>query len=67
MIKTVSMQASTYADLPHKFEAGTPHIAGVIGLGAASRLYEFTIDIDAAVANIRTGQLLSYANATCCR
>ncbi|MBI4406888.1 MAG: SufS family cysteine desulfurase [Candidatus Kerfeldbacteria bacterium] len=35
MIRTVTLQHSTYADLPHKFEAGTPNIAGVIGLGAA--------------------------------
>jgi cysteine desulfurase / selenocysteine lyase len=35
MIKTVSFEQSTYAGLPHKFEAGTPSIADVIGLGAA--------------------------------
>lgn len=35
MIKTVTLEKSTYNDLPHKFEAGTPNIAGVIGLGAA--------------------------------
>lgn len=35
MIRTVSFEGSTFADLPHKFEAGTPHIAGGIGLGAA--------------------------------
>jgi cysteine desulfurase/selenocysteine lyase len=35
MIRTVSFDKSTYAGLPYKFEAGTPHIAGVIGLGAA--------------------------------
>lgn len=35
MIKTVSFEKTIYNDLPHKFEAGTPHIAGVIGLGAA--------------------------------
>jgi cysteine desulfurase/selenocysteine lyase len=35
MIRTVSFEKSTYADLPAKFEAGTPNIAGVIGLGAA--------------------------------
>ncbi len=35
MIQTVSFEKSTYADLPHKFEAGTPHIAGAIGLGIA--------------------------------
>lgn len=35
MIKTVSFEKTTYADLPHKFEAGTPNIAGVIGFAAA--------------------------------
>jgi len=35
MIRTVSLQQSTWNDLPYKFEAGTPNIAGVIGLGAA--------------------------------
>ena len=35
MIRTVSFDGSTYAELPGKFEAGTPNIAGVIGLGAA--------------------------------
>lgn len=35
MIRTVSFEKTTYADLPAKFEAGTPNIAGVLGLGAA--------------------------------
>lgn len=35
MISTVTTTDSTWAELPHKFEAGTPNIAGVIGLGAA--------------------------------
>ncbi|WP_372882095.1 aminotransferase class V-fold PLP-dependent enzyme [Psychromonas sp.] len=35
MIKTVSFEKTTYNQLPFKFEAGTPNIAGVIGLGAA--------------------------------
>jgi cysteine desulfurase / selenocysteine lyase len=35
MIRTVTFERSTWADLPHKFEAGTPHIAGAIGLAAA--------------------------------
>ncbi|MCL4150510.1 UNVERIFIED_CONTAM: hypothetical protein GTU68_060602, partial [Idotea baltica] len=34
MIKVVRFDKSTYSDLPHKFEAGTPNIAGGIGLGA---------------------------------
>jgi cysteine desulfurase/selenocysteine lyase len=35
MIKTVSFDGSTFADIPHKFEAGTPAIAEVIALGRA--------------------------------
>ena len=35
MIRTVSFEKSTYAGLPYKFEAGTPAIAEIIGLGAA--------------------------------
>ncbi|MFC7048043.1 cysteine desulfurase [Emcibacter nanhaiensis] len=35
MIRSVTFEKTTYNDLPHKFEAGTPHIAGGIGLGAA--------------------------------
>ena len=35
MIATVTLEKSTYAEIPHKFEAGTPHIEGVIGFGAA--------------------------------
>ncbi len=35
MILSVSFEHTEYNELPYKFEAGTPHIAGVIGLGAA--------------------------------
>lgn len=35
MIKTVTFEKTTYNELPHKFEAGTPNIAGGIGLGIA--------------------------------
>lgn len=35
MIKKVSFKETTFGDLPHKFEAGTPNISGVIGFGAA--------------------------------
>ena len=37
MILTVSFEKTTYNQLPWKFEAGTPHISGAIGLGAAIR------------------------------
>jgi cysteine desulfurase/selenocysteine lyase len=35
MIRDVGFEGTTFADLPHKFEAGTPHIAGSVALGAA--------------------------------
>jgi cysteine desulfurase/selenocysteine lyase len=35
MIRSVTLEGSTWNDLPYKFEAGTPNIAGAIGLGAA--------------------------------
>ena len=35
MIKEVRFEGTTFADPPHKFEAGTPNIAGFVGLGAA--------------------------------
>ncbi|MBL1142974.1 MAG: cysteine desulfurase [Proteobacteria bacterium] len=59
MIQTVSMTKSTFNALPHKFEAGTPHIAGVIGLGAAID-YVNAIDID--VTAQYENELLDYAN-----
>ena len=36
MIESVTFEKTTYADLPNKFEAGTPHIAGGIGLARRS-------------------------------
>ncbi len=40
MIDTVELERSTYAKLPQRFEAGTPHIAGAVGLGAAVEFLE---------------------------
>ncbi len=40
MIRTVSIEASTYNDLPWKFEAGTPNMSGAVGLGAALEFVE---------------------------
>ena len=45
MIKMVTFEKTLYNDLPYKFEAGTPYIAGVIGLGAAVD-YVNEIDMD---------------------
>ena len=59
MIATVSFEKSTYAELPHKFEAGTPNIAGVIALGAAAKwMMEIGIENIAKHEN----ELLEYAN-----
>jgi cysteine desulfurase/selenocysteine lyase len=40
MILTVTFEKTTYAELPHRFEAGTPNIAGVIGLAEALKYVE---------------------------
>ena len=56
MIETVSFAGTTFAGLPFKFEAGTPTIAGAIGLGAAID-YLAGIDRDAAAAH--EGELLA--------
>ncbi len=58
MIRTVSFERSEYNDLPYKFEAGTPNIAGVIGFGAAV-LYLQSLDIAAVAAHEQS--LLDYA------
>ncbi|MFI3136752.1 MAG: cysteine desulfurase [Methylococcaceae bacterium] len=58
MIKTVSFDKSTYAGLPHKFEAGTPSIADTIALGAAID-YLQAIGMDAIAAY--EAELLAYA------
>jgi cysteine desulfurase / selenocysteine lyase len=50
MIETVSMEASTFAEPPHRFEAGTPMIAEAIGLGAAID-YVTAIGMDAITAH----------------
>jgi len=49
MIRTVSFEKTTFAGLPHRFEAGTPDIAGAIGLGRAIEYLE-SLDWDAAQA-----------------
>lgn len=53
MIATVTTSGSTWAELPHKFEAGTPNIAGVIGLGAAIE-YLKTIGMDQVQKTIQS-------------
>ena len=60
MIRSVTFEKTTYADLPHKFEAGTPHIAGVVGLGAAIDYLE-GIGFDAIAPH--EADLLAYGTA----
>jgi cysteine desulfurase/selenocysteine lyase len=52
MIETVTMAKSTYAEAPHKFEAGTPPIVQAVGLGAAVD-YLTAIGMDAVAAHER--------------
>ena len=58
MIDTVTFEKTTYAKLPFKFEAGTPHIAGIIGLGEAFRWME---DYDKAAMAAHEHALLEHA------
>lgn len=58
MILQVSFEKTTYNTLPYKFEAGTPHIAGAIGLGAA---IDYLQKIDFQAAMLHEHQLLEYA------
>ena len=57
MIASVTFEKTTYNVLPYKFEAGTPHIAGVIGLGAAID-YILEVGLDAIAAQEQ--DLLAY-------
>ncbi|MDP3705092.1 MAG: cysteine desulfurase [Legionellaceae bacterium] len=58
MITNVTFEATEYAPLPHKFEAGTPNIAGVVGLNAAID-YLLSLDLD-TISRYET-YLLAYA------
>lgn len=60
MIAEVTFEKTTYADLPHKFEAGTPNIAGGIAFGAALD-YVNSIGLE-AIATYEAS-LLAYATA----
>jgi len=60
MIKSVTFAKTTYADLPAKFEAGTPNIAGGVGLGAA---IEYLGGLDWSLVAAHEHDLLEYANA----
>ena len=58
MIKSVSFDETLFADLPHKFEGGTPHISGAVGLGAA---VDYLQDIGVAAVRKHEDDLLAYA------
>ncbi len=58
MINFVSFESTEYAPIPHKFEAGTPNIAGAIGFGAALD-YLWSLDMRSVIAYEK--ELLDYA------
>lgn len=61
MIKEVRMEKTIYNDLPHKFEAGTPNIAGGIGAGAA---LEYAMQLDWKALHQHENELLKYLTKT---
>ena len=63
MIRQVTFRKTTYNDLPYKFEAGTPNVAGVVALGAAIE-YVSGVGLEAIAAHER--ELLTYATAQAC-
>jgi cysteine desulfurase/selenocysteine lyase len=60
MIASVTFEKTTYNELPYKFEAGTPNIAGVIGFGAA---VDYLRGFDMRAIERHEGDLLGYATA----
>jgi cysteine desulfurase/selenocysteine lyase len=58
MIREVSFEGTVFNDAPHKFEAGTPNIAGFIGLGAA---VDYLQSVGMAHIEAREGELLAHA------
>jgi len=60
MILTVTFEKTEYNDIPYKFEAGTPHIAGAIGFGKA---IEYIQHIGFEAIGQREKALLNYATA----
>jgi cysteine desulfurase/selenocysteine lyase len=59
MIKTVTFQQATWNELPYKFEAGTPNIAGAIGLAAA---IDYVNSIDRVGALAHEQRLINYCS-----
>jgi len=60
MISSVTFEKTLYNQVPYKFEAGTPNIAGVVGLGAA---VDYLSTIDRAAALVHEDAVLEYATA----
>jgi cysteine desulfurase/selenocysteine lyase len=60
MIRSVTFAKTTYNELPYKFEAGTPNIAGTIGLGAA---IDYLNDIGLDRIQVYEHELLAYGTA----
>ncbi len=63
MIKVVRFEGSTWADIPNRFEAGTPNIAGAIGLGAAAEWMQ-SVGLDAIAGH--EAELLANARSALC-
>ncbi len=64
MIRSVTFEKTTYAPIPAKFEAGTPHVAGVVGLGAA---VDYLRALDWSQIAAHEADLLQYATAALAR
>lgn len=60
MIEQVDFAGTTFNEIPHKFEAGTPHIAGVIGMGAA---VDYLEEVGWDVIASQEKDLLAYGTA----
>jgi cysteine desulfurase/selenocysteine lyase len=58
MIRSVTFEGSTWNELPHKFEAGTPNIAGAVGLGAA---LDYITSLGLGEISQHEHELLAYA------
>ncbi len=58
MISSVTFEKTTYNTIPNKFEAGTPHVAGAVGLAAA---IDYLSTLDRKAVDAYEHELLSYA------
>ncbi len=61
MILSVTFEKTVYNELPYKFEAGTPHVAGVVGLGVA---IDYVTGIGMEAITAYESELLAYATET---